>query len=326
MKKRRSIIRAPALALCCAVAAGNAAAQPAAVPTVGVLLFESPGGISQDAKAFRVGLAELGWVEGRNIVVELRFAEGSAQRLTGMVRELVARRVAAIVCIGTQTCRTVRDATSTIPVVMAGIGDPSGLVQSLARPGTNFTGTTLMMGDALEKQVELLKQTLPRLNRLAVLQLRGAGHGASFDRVQKFAATLAVEARAFEVASLGDFSSVFRDMVAAKMDAVLMLPNPALDGMREPAAEHARMHRLPSIGPFRQHAEAGFLMAYATSLPEAHRRAALYVDRILKGANPAELPLEQPTKFDLVINLKTATALGLTMPGAVMQRADEVIE
>jgi putative ABC transport system substrate-binding protein len=302
--------------------------DPRTIPTVGLLLFESPGGISQDGKAFREGMAALGWVEGRSVNLEVRFAAGSQERLEAMARELVAKRVVAIACVGTQATRTARLATAAIPIIMVGVGDPlaAGFVKSLARPGTNVTGTSLMLTETGTKQVEVLREFIPGLRRLAVLQMRAAEHGESVALLQQYSSAQEIDVRFYAVAEIGELARAFERIVAERNEALLMLANPQFDAMRGSVAALATAHKLPSIGAFRQHAEAGFLMAYAASLPEAHRRAAFHLHRVLKGANPAELPVEQPSKFELVINVKTARALGITIPLLLLTRADEVIE
>ncbi len=326
---RRACLRA-LVAGAILVAPGTAGGQQqAAMPKVGVLFFGSPDrDITQRGKAFREGMAALGWIEGRTVAYELRFAAGSQQRMDTMARELAAARVDVLVCVGTNATRAARDASGTIPIVMAGVRDPvaTGFVGNLARPGGTITGISLLSTDTVAKQIELLREIQPRLARLAVLMRE---RDASYSRVLadlRAMPRLGVELHDLVVAAPDELPAVFEKMAAANAEAVLVLPNPDMDEMRARIAELALGAKIASIGAFREYAESGFLLSYAASLPEAHRRTALYVDKILKGAKPGDLPVEQPTKFDVAVNLRTAKALSLVIPQSVLARADEVIE
>ena len=277
----------------------------------------------------RQGLSDLGWVEGKNVTFELRFAEGKLDRLAQLAAELVDLKVDVIVTGSTPGALAAKNATSTIPIVIVTTGDPvqGGLVESLARPGGNVTGVTAL-GQALNiKRLELLKEAVPDLKRVTVLINPASPYTEPFMRVGEAAArTLGLEVSGLEAREPGDLENAFKDMVRQGANAVMVLADVMFITHRRRIIEFASSNRLPSIFGERESVRAGGLMFYGASLPDMYRRAAAYVDKILKGAKPAELPVEQPTKFELVINLETAKALGITVPASLLARADEVIE
>jgi len=308
------------------------AAQPAGkVHRIGWL---SPGFPRPDrdppVDAFRQGLHELGYVEGQNFVIEYRGAEGKEERLSDLAAELVRLHVDVIVAVGPSATRAAQHATRTIPIVMTGSADPvaQGFVASLARPGGNITGGSFLMAELPGKRLELLKETVPQSTRVAVL-----GNPA-FEPYKLYLNNLTVAAQALglhlhvvEVRSADELDPAFAAMTRAGADALIVMADPALmDNLLGRVADLAATHRLPAMYYWKMYVEAGGLMSYGPSLTERHRRAAAYVDKILKGAKPANLPVEQSTKFELVINLKTAKALGITMPPSLLLLADEVIQ
>ena len=304
--------------------------QPAGmVYRVGYLSGASATVSPRFVEAFRQALRELGWIEGQSIVIEYRFAEGRFDRLPELAAELVRRKVDLIVANLTPTAVAAKNATATIPIVMINGNDPVrlGLVASLARPGGNVTGVAYSVGlDILGKLLELLKEAIPRLHRVAVLSdPRNPVQPLQLESVTGAAQSLGLELQLLEVRGPGDFDRTFAAMAKERAGAYLNLGVAfGVDRMR--LAELAVKHRLPSAYGNRADVEAGGLMSYGPDLIAQVRRAALFVDRILRGAKPADLPVEQPTKFELVINLKTAKALGLTIPPSLLARADHVIE
>ena len=305
-----------------------AEAQHAArVPQVGVLRAGSP----PDAfiEAFRMALHDLGYVEGQTIAVTLRWAEGKHERLPALAAELVRLRVDVIVTGQTPAVLAAKQATGVIPIVMiAADAVGSGLVESLARPGRNITGVTLVSPELDGKRLELLREVAPKVSRMAVLQVAGNPARLLRWRESRLAAEkLGVSLQAVEVSFPFDFESAFAAMRKERAGALLV---PAYftnnQKHRKAIVELAAKHRMPTLYDTKEFVDAGGLMAYGPSLADAHRRAATYVDKILKGAKPAELPVEQPTKFELAINLKTAKALGLTIPPSLLVRADHVVE
>ena len=320
------------LALSLLVAPLAEAQQAAKVARLG-LLSNNLAATPHIQEAFRQGLRDLGYVEGRNVVIEYRDAEGKPERLPALAAELVALKVDVIVAAaGNHIVRAAKQATSTLPIVFAAASDPvaSGLVTSLARPGGNVTGTAMLSPELVGKRLELLTQAIPGVSRVAVLWLPGA----LGERVEKDMQTQAdVAARALglrlqfvEARRPADLDRAFSDMTRAHAGALTMLPSAMFLREHRRLVELAAKHRLPAVYTVREYADAGGLLAYAPNLADAVRRAATYVDRILKGAKPADLPVEQSTKFELVINLKTARTLGLTIPPSVLSRADQVIE
>ena len=311
---------------------GTAAAQPPEqVPRVGYL---SPGSSSDPARlrrfeAFRQGLRELGYVEGRNISLESRWAEGKYDRFPTLLADLVRLKVQVIVAVGGNATQAAQQATRTIPIVMSVVLDPlgSGLVSSLARPGGNVTGLSLMGPDLVGKQLEVLKQAVPEGSRVALLWNPGNPSSARQLREAEVAArTLGVRLHAVEARGPGEITAAFAAMTTARASALVVLNDGMLFNQRKQIAELTAKTHLPSISGNREFTEAGVLIGYGADALDLERRAATYVDKILKGAKPGDLPVEQPTKFELVVSLKTAKALGLTIPHSLLQRADKVIE
>ena len=274
-------------------------------------------------------LRELGYVEGQNLVVERRFAEGKLDRLPGLARELVQLRVDTLVATSPPAVQAAKDTTTTIPIVMAlSYSDPVelGFVTSFARPGGNITGVLLAAERTMaDKRLELIREVVPRAARIAVLSTGEAVSQTQVRGVEKAARSLGVKLVVVEVRG-ADYDRAFATMVAERADALYVVASVILSTDRERIIKLAAKHRLPAIYDWREHVEAGGLMAYGGSVSGFTRRVAVYVDRIFKGANPADLPVERATTFELVINLKTAKALGLTIPPSVLARADEVIE
>jgi putative ABC transport system substrate-binding protein len=274
-------------------------------------------------------LSELGWIEGKNVAFERRWAENRLDRLTELAAELVRLNVNVIVAFGTLAPLAAKAATSTIPIVMADAGDPlgSGLVASLARPGGNVTGMSLMVPDLAGKRLELLKELPPQLARVAVLWNGANPYSALvFKETQAAGRTLGTEVQSLEVRNPGDFDGAFAAARQQHPAALITVEDPLTITYRKRIADFAVADQLPSLYGLRDYVEVGGLISYGANLTDLHRRAAGYVDKILKGATTANLPVQQPTQFDLIINLKTAKALGLDVPPTLLTRADEVIE
>jgi putative ABC transport system substrate-binding protein len=270
-------------------------------------------------------MRELGWVEGQNLTVERRYAEGHDERLPVLAAELVQLRVDLILALGFHETQAAKAASDTIPIVFIGLGDPVyfGLVTSLAHPGGNVTGLSTMSPELSRKRLELLKEAVPGGRRVAVLTNADANY--LFAEMTPAAASLGVTLYPCDAPAADELDHAFAAMRTALVDALLVPPPPLFGQQGRRIVELAATSRLPTIYPFRNFVEAGGLMSYGPRLPDLQRRHAYYVDRILKGTKPADLPVEQPTKFELVINLKTAQALGLTIPPTVLFLADEVI-
>src|SRR5262245_44724787 len=297
------------------------AQQPAKTARIGYLAFRSP--IPAD-DAFLKGLAELGWIEGQNIVIERRFAAGNVEQLKASAAELVRLNVDVIVAAASAPTKVAKEATASIPIVFANAGDPigQGFVQSLPRPGGNITGIAFDASpDITAKQAQLLIEVVPTASRLAVLW---NPNSAFF--IKTAAPTLRVSLQSLEVRDANEFEGAFDSITRAGADGLIVLSDTFATFHRARLADLAAKHRLPTVYGHSQYIEAGGLMSYGPSLTDNYRHAASYVDKILKGAKPADLPVEQPTKFELVINLKTAKALGLDVPPTLLARADEVIE
>ena len=282
-------------------------------------------------EAFREGLRELGWAEGRNIAIDYRSADGRFERLPDLATELVRLKVGVIVAAGgTTVAVAAKKATGTIPIVMTGAGDPveQGLVASLARPSGNVTGVSFSVGtETLGKQLELLTETVPKAHRVAVLtNPANPARALALNTVKATARSLGVQLQPLDARGPNQFDRAFGAMAQNRVDALIVVADPMFSLHRTQLGELSAKNRLPAIYGYREHVEAGGLMSYGASLPEIFRRAAVFVDKILKGVTPADLPVEQPTKFELVINLKTAKTLGLTIPPSLLQRADQVIE
>lgn len=314
---------------------GTAAAWPLAVRaqqriyTIGYLNAGAFDPISPVLTSFLNALPELGWIEGKNVVIEYRFAENRLERLPEFAAELVRLKVDVIVGIGTLAPLAAKRATTTIPIVMTAAGDPlgSGLVASLARPGGNVTGMSLMAPELGGKRLELLKELLPRLARVAVLWNAANPYAALvFKETQTAGRALGIEVQSLEVRSPDDFYGAFETVRREHPDALITVEDPLSFNHRKLIADFAAGQLLPTLHGFKEDVAAGALMSYGANLADLSRRAAGYVDKILRGAKPADLPVQQPTKFDLVINLTTAKALGLDVPPTLLARADEVIE
>jgi putative ABC transport system substrate-binding protein len=282
------------------------------------------------SEALRQGLRELGYVEGKTIVIEWRSAEGKLDRLPGIVAELVRLKVDVIVASGPVPTRVTKDATSTIPIVMAQVNDPvgNGFIASLARPGGNITGLSTLAPEISGKQLELLKEIIPKLSRAAVFGTSTQpGNSQMLKEVELAAGALAVKLQYVDILVSTDIESAFRAAVKGRAHAVLVIAASSVVGDRkQEVVDLALKSRLPVIYPFSSYVEAGGFMFYGANLSDLDRRAATFVDKILKGAKPADLPVEQPTKFDLVINLKTARALELKIPAHLLMEANRVIE
>jgi len=303
---------------------------PAKIPRIGYLvlapLTDPP---SPERAAFLEGLRELGYVEGKTVAIEYRSAAWNAELLPDLAEELVRLKVDVIVTGGGgAVADAARQATKTIPIVVAASADPVGigLVASLARPGGNITGTSLMAPELGSKRLELLKEAVPRTSRVAVLwHPRGAGR-LEWQQTEAAARRLGVALQSYEVRNADDLARTLEGMSRQRPDAVIMFFDPLTSGYRVIISDFALKNRLPTIFGAREFAAAGGLMSYGPNIPELFRRAAVYVDKILKGAKPRDLPIEQPTKFELIVNLKTAKALGLTIPPSVLIRADQVVQ
>jgi ABC-type uncharacterized transport system substrate-binding protein len=305
------------------------AQQATKIPRIGLLLTGTLSSSSYSLEAFRNGLRDLGYVEGKNILVEYRYAEGKPDRLPSLAAELVRLKVDVIVTTGTPPSQAAKTATTTIPIVMALISDPvgAGLVASLARPGGNITGLSSVSQDLSGKRLELLKEAIPKVSRVGVLyDPNDPAKVAEFKEIEVAARPLGVHLQSLEVRSLDELESAFKAATRGKAAALLVLPTTILSTRTKQIAELSAKNRLPTMFATSQCMDAGGLMSYGPDYADLWRRAATYVDKILKGAKPADLPVEQPMKFELVINLKTAKQIGLTIPPNVLARADRVIK
>jgi putative ABC transport system substrate-binding protein len=303
------------------------AQQPKKIPRVGFLNAASDTFVAVRLDAFRRGLRELGYTDGKDIVIEYRYAEGKQDRLSGLADELVRLKVDVLVTGGTLSGQAARNATATIPIVMTNITDPvaAGFAASLARPGGNVTGLSTQAPEISAKQLELLKEIIPRLSRVAVF---GSSSPAVLYRQteERTAQALGLRLQYLDVRELKDIEPSFDAARKAHADAGLALTNAVLSSRALQVVELAAKNRFPVIFPSSEYVQRGGLMSYGVNFDDLFRRAAVYVDKILKGAKPGDLPIEQPTKFELVINLKTAKALGIKIPQPVLVRADRVIE
>jgi len=319
---------------------GAAAAWPLAaqaqqtastVRRIGLLL---PGNTRTTAvrgqlEAFRKGLKEYGWVEGQNIIVEYSFAEGREDALPAIAAELARLRLDVIVAESTVAIQAAKTVTQTVPIVMATSADPvgTGLVANLNRPGGNITGLSLQTAELSGKRLQLLTEIVPGLARVAVLSNPlNPGEKSSVEQTKAAAQALGIETHVVEVQAPDKFESAFAAVTAAHAGALMVLPDPLLYGQHPRIVTFTAASHLPALFPEREVAEAGGLIAYGPSIPASFQRAAAYVDKILRGAKPADLPVEQPTTFELVVNLQTARAIGVTIPTSILLRADEVIE
>jgi putative ABC transport system substrate-binding protein len=305
------------------------AQQPKKVLRIGILFGGRPPAVSDRLEAFRQALNELGYVEGKNIVIEARYAEGKLDRLPALASELVRLNSDVIVTGGPQSTRSAKNATSTIPIVMGQDSDPvgSGFVASLARPGGNISGLSNFNAELGGKRLELLKEIVPKLSRMTVIGNSTEPANALFlKEAQLGAAALGIKLQYADVRGTKDLEAGFLEATKGRADAVLVLPASILFSQRTKIADLAAKRQLPAMYISREFVEDGGLISYGTSVPDLFRRAAIYADKILKGANPGDLPIEQPTKFELVINLKAAKQIGLAIPANVLARADKVVK
>jgi ABC-type uncharacterized transport system substrate-binding protein len=306
----------------------GARAQPGKLPTIGVLGGATAVAESQRTAAFVQRLRELGWIEGRTVAIEYRWAEGRSARLVDIAAEFVRLRVDVILATGTAPALAAKQATSVIPTVFAFAGDPlgTGLVASLTRPGGNVTGLSNQGTDLVGKRIELLREIVPHLRRLAVLA--NAGYPAAMlemEEVQAAARTLGLEVAAFEVRQANEIAPAF-EALKSRAEALFLVGDPLMTSNRIRINTLALATRMPTIYVQREYVDAGGLVSYGANFPDLFRRAAEIVDKVLRGTKPADIPVEQPTKFELVINLTTAKALGLEVPPMLLARADEVLE
>jgi putative tryptophan/tyrosine transport system substrate-binding protein len=305
-----------------------ARAQQARLPTIGFLGSATPVVLSPWVGAFRERLRELGWIEGRNVAIEFRWAEGRRERAVEIAAEFVRLKVDVIVTSGAANVVAAKQATSTIPIVFGVTADPvgAGLVASLARPGGNVTGLSAQSADLASKQLELLREIIPGLRRLAIMANPGSPAAVlEMGEALTAARTLGLDATAHEIRRSEDFAPAF-EALTGRADALYVVPDPLVSTNRTRIVTLALAGRIPAIYGSREWVEAGGLISYGPNIPDLFRRAADFVDKILRGAKPADIPVEQPTKFDLVVNLTTAKALGLNVPTALLSTADEVIE
>jgi putative tryptophan/tyrosine transport system substrate-binding protein len=318
-------------------ALGGAAAWPLAaraqqagkVYRIGILEMISAASNTANFDSLRKGLRDLGYVEGQNLVIDYRSADGRPERFPQLAAELARLNVDLIVTRGTPAVVAAKNATATIPIVMAASGDPlvTGVITGLARPGGNVTGLSALTTELIAKRVELLRETVAGIRRIALLQNMGNPVAPSQSEELKTAApSLGIEARILDVRKPEDVAPAFDTAVAQRIDALIVGNDTVTHASRRQLVELAAKHRLPAMYHSREFVEAGGLMTYGVSYPDLYRRAAIFADKILKGAKPTDLPVEQPTKFELVINLKAAKAMGLELPPTLLARADEVIE
>jgi putative tryptophan/tyrosine transport system substrate-binding protein len=333
MRKQITVITLCAVVLALCVSAE--AQQPGKILRVGILFI---GGRDQPhLEAFKQGLRERGYTEGKNIVLDYRYAEGKLDRLPLLAAELVQLKVDVIVTTSGNSAKAASEATKTIPIVLTTGADPvkSGLAESLAKPGRNVTGLSIIEEDLSGKRVDILKETFPKMTRMAYLwhplavsysAADTTSGNPSYDQVEKATKTAGVQLLSYKVGTLAEIERAFADMPKVRPDALLVLQSPLMTLNSKKIVELALKQRLPGMYPTRQFAEEGGLMAYGPLIGDLYRRAATYVDKILKGTKPADLPVEQPTKFEFVINLNTAKQIGLNIPQSVLFRADKVIK
>jgi putative tryptophan/tyrosine transport system substrate-binding protein len=324
--KRRKFITLVGGAVAWPLVAG--AQQTAKLPTIGFLGADSASAMREWTDAFAQRLRELGWTEGRNIAIEYRWLEGRSERAAEMVAEFVRLKVDVIVTHSAVPVLAAKQATSVIPIVIASAADPigTGLVASLARPGGNVTGLSMQSTDLAGKRIALLREVVPGLRRLAIMVNPGAPASVlDMSEVEAVAKTLGLDITTFEIRRADDIAPAF-EALKGRAEALYVAPDPLLTTNRLRINILALGARLPTMHGFRDYVAAGGLMSYGANFPDLFRRAADFVDKILRGAKPGDIPVEQPTKFDLVINLTTAKALGLAVPDTLLARADEVIE
>ena len=327
--RRREFIALVGGAIACPMGV-RAQQQTGKVPRIGFLSLTSPSDRPPLLDAFRQGLRDLGWVEGQNIVIDYRYAEGRVDRLPDLAAELVRLKVDLMLSWGTQGVTAAKNATETIPIVMIAVRDPVGigLIANLARPGGNVTGVSGYAGlEIVAKQLELLKETVPKIRRVAILSNpTNAYHQLAIREVNVQARPLGLQLQFLEARGPNEFDGAFAAMAKERVGALLVLSDAMVNSHGTRLADLAARSRLPAAYGVRESVEAGGLMSYGPSFLDLFRRSATFVDKILKGAKPADLPVEQPTKFELVINLKAAKAIGLEVPPLLIARADELIE
>jgi len=304
------------------------AQQIKTIPRIGILQSASASSSTSNINAFRKGLRELGYTEGKNILVEYRYADGNLSRLSELASELVQLKVDVIVAAGTQSTTAAKQATRTTPIVVGAAGDlvGTGLVASLSRPGGNITGSTVISPDIGGKRVELLKEAVPKASRVAVLLYSSSGTDRDeVKQMETAAQSLRLKIQIVKVQNPSDFQAASAAMKRENADALILIQNSFTNVHRKQLAGLGVKSRLPTMCESARWTEDGCVMSYGPDLPYQYHRAAVYVDKILKGANPAELPVEQPTKFELIINLKTGKQIGLTIPQWVLVKADRVV-
>jgi putative ABC transport system substrate-binding protein len=326
---RRSVLVVAFGAFLFALSVSARAQQPTKVPRIGLQVV-SPRDLNVTRiEAFRRGLQELGYFEGKNLRIEYRYAEGRLDLLPALASELVQQQVDVIVTVGTPGVLAAKNATGTIPIVFVSVSDPvkNGVVASLARPGGNVTGLSILAPELSRKRLELLKDAFPNVTRVLVLwNPTSSGESLSFTETLGVAKALGVQLHSMEVRGASDFESGFQRARKARVQALITLPSPVVNSNLKQVVEFAARSRLPAMYFTPEFVDGGGLMSYAPSFTDQFRRAATYVDKILKGANPADLPVEQPTEFELVINLASAKQIGLTIPPSVLARADRLIK
>jgi len=299
-------------------------------PRIGVLMLPPRAGAGGTyIQALREGLHELGYVEGQNLLLEIRWAEGRPNLLPELAAELLSTRPDVLVASGSESILTLKRATDVVPIIMATVMDPValGIAASLTKPGGNLTGLAILSPELTSKRLQLLKEAVPRLSRVAVLwNPANPGNVLMLREVETASQTLGLRWLGVAVRRPDELAGAFEAIVGARSNGILAIEDSMLVSHRSRIVESVAQTRLPAMYAFRQFVDAGGLMSYGPNLPDSFRRAATYADKILKGAKPADLPVEQPTRFELVINLRTAKALGLTIPPSVLARADEVIE
>ncbi len=331
MKRRAFIALFGGAALALAPAFGRAASaqQFRKVWRVG-MLDTSPAALNvKNIDAFRAGMQQLGYVEGQNLVIDYRSPDGRPERLPELAAELVRLKCDVLVTRGTPPALAAKKAAGAIPIVMAAIGEPveTGMVESLSRPGGNVTGLSAFTTQLTQKRIELLKELLPQVARIGFLDnITNLSVPAQWDETKLAAQALGLDALMFDVRKPEDIAPSFDAAVAKRIDALTVGNDSVVIASRHQIAELAAKHRLPAIYASREYVDVGGLISYAAHYPDLYRRAAAHVDKIFKGVKPADLPVEQPTKLEIVINLKAAKALGVTVPGTLLARADEVIE